>query len=130
MKRVLTDERGIICDVVNPGEEFEVHEDLGPWKDCITPDVEASWTLHDDGTATDEWLADARSDAGVYKRFIFARTVSYGSIGEQLDMIYKDMKNGTTEWVDKVDAIKAEIPKVERPAEVDTPEDYIPPVHL
>ena len=32
--------------------------------------------------------------------------------GEQFGMIYDDMKNGTTTWIDWQDVIKTEIPKV------------------
>jgi hypothetical protein len=35
----------------------------------------------------------------------------YASIGDQLDMQYKDAVNGTTTWKDHVTAVKAKYPK-------------------
>ena len=35
------------------------------------------------------------------------RKISYGDIGEQLDMQYKDALNGTTTWKDHIAAVKA-----------------------
>ena len=42
-----------------------------------------------------------------------ARTTDtiYASIGDQLDMMYKDAVNGTTTWKDHVAAVKAKYPK-------------------
>jgi hypothetical protein len=39
------------------------------------------------------------------------RIAGYGSIGDQLDMQYKDALNGTTTWVDHIAAVKAANPK-------------------
>lgn len=35
----------------------------------------------------------------------------YPSIGDQLDMIYKDMKSNTQNWINTIDAIKSAHPK-------------------
>ena len=35
----------------------------------------------------------------------------YASIGDQLDMQYKDLINGTTTWKDHIAAVKAKYPK-------------------
>ena len=39
------------------------------------------------------------------------RAVAYPSVGDQLDMIYKDMKNSTTTHAEAVEAIKTKFPK-------------------
>ena len=39
------------------------------------------------------------------------RITAYPSTGDQLDMIYKDMKNSTTTHADAVEAIKTKYPK-------------------
>ena len=39
------------------------------------------------------------------------RKAAYLSVGEQLDMLYWDMKNGTTAFIDHRDAVKAAHPK-------------------
>ena len=41
------------------------------------------------------------------------RVVGYGSLGDQLDMMYWDNVNGTTTWQDHIAAVKAEFPKPE-----------------
>ena len=39
------------------------------------------------------------------------RVKAYGSIGNQLDMQYRDLVNGTTEWKDHIAKVKSDIPK-------------------
>ena len=39
------------------------------------------------------------------------RAVSYPSVGDQLDMIYKDMKNSITTHAEAVEAVKTKFPK-------------------
>ena len=50
----------------------------------------------------------AEYDAQAYAR---SRASSYDSIGNQLDMIYKDNLNGTTTHKDAVEAVKTKWPK-------------------
>ena len=45
--------------------------------------------------------------------YIQARQESYRSIGDQLDMQYKDAVNGTTTWKDHVAQVKSDNPKPE-----------------
>ena len=47
-------------------------------------------------------------DANQYQR---DRVSEYPPIGDQLDMIYKDMKNGTTSHAEAVEAVKTKYPK-------------------
>ena len=47
-------------------------------------------------------------DAQEYAR---KRQAEYPPIGDQLDMIYKDMKNGTSTHADAVEAVKSKYPK-------------------
>ena len=39
------------------------------------------------------------------------REVRYEEMGNQFEMMYDDAKNGTTVWIDAIDAIKAAVPK-------------------
>ena len=39
------------------------------------------------------------------------RIHAYGSIGDQLDMQYRDLVNDTTEWKDHIAKVKSDIPK-------------------
>ena len=50
----------------------------------------------------------AEYDANQYQR---NRASEYPPIGDQLDMIYKDMKNGTTTHAEAVEAVKTKYPK-------------------
>ena len=50
----------------------------------------------------DEWNSQA------YSR---NRKAEYPSTGDQMDMIYKDNKNGTTTHADAVEAVKTKWPK-------------------
>jgi hypothetical protein len=43
--------------------------------------------------------------------YVEARLEAYPSIGDQLDMLYKDMQNGTTNWQDLITQIKTDNPK-------------------
>jgi len=50
----------------------------------------------------------AEYDSQEYAR---KRAVAYPSVGDQLDMIYKDMKNSTTTHAEAVEAVKTKFPK-------------------
>ena len=41
----------------------------------------------------------------------YQRDRNYSSVGEQLDMIYWDKKNGTKKWEEAIDKVKADHPK-------------------
>jgi hypothetical protein len=43
--------------------------------------------------------------------YIEARQEAYGSIGDQLDMQYKDILNDTTTWKDHIAQVKSDHPK-------------------
>ena len=47
------------------------------------------------------------------ENFKLLRRFEYPAIAEQLDMLYWDMVNGTTEWKDTITKIKESIPKQE-----------------
>tara|TARA_B100000131_G_scaffold101892_1_gene98920 strand:- start:70 stop:387 length:318 start_codon:yes stop_codon:yes gene_type:complete len=52
----------------------------------------------------------ANYDANQYQR---DRAIAYPSIQEQLDMIYWDKKNGTKNWEEAINKVKADNPKPE-----------------
>ena len=67
-------------------------------------------------------LTDAEYDEFITRRaenywdsyqydYIDARQIAYGSIGDQLDMQYKDLVDGTTTWKDHIAQVKADNPK-------------------
>ncbi len=55
-------------------------------------------------------LANSKWDAQQFG-YIQARQEAYGSIGDQLDMQYKDAVNGTTTWKDHIATVKSDNPK-------------------
>ncbi len=82
-------------------EAFEVHSDW-QWVDCSDDCKVGSTFKAGVFTAPPEPPGPAYDDK---------RRKAYPSVGDQLDMIYKDMKNSTTAHADAVEAIKAKYPK-------------------
>ena len=68
---------------------------------------------------TDDDYAQAKIDLANNKwneqqyGYIDNRLEAYGSIADQLDMMYWDNVNGTTTWKDHIAQVKTEFPKVE-----------------
>lgn len=101
-----------ICDIRPVGEEFEVHTDF-QWVDV--PD---GTTTHDtynpDGTITKFDVLQVPGFAeNAYK---VARTIAYTGIGEQLDMLYKELQTTGTisnsgPWATHIASVKSIIPK-------------------
>ena len=61
----------------------------------------------------DEWAENERArqldvEANGYKT---DRKIAYGSIADQLDMMYWDAVNGTTNWQDHIAQVKSDNPK-------------------
>ncbi len=53
----------------------------------------------------------ALDDAAAAIKYKSDRAEAFASVGDQLDMQYKDAVNGTTTWKDHVAAVKAKYPK-------------------
>lgn len=64
-------------------------------------------------TVREQSDADTIVDAYKAGRFDYLDKRVYPSVGDQLDMIYWDNINGTTEWRDAITAIKDANPKPE-----------------
>jgi hypothetical protein len=110
MKKALMSIQGYVHQIVDPGEDFEIY--CGPdatiqWVDA-PDDITIDWTL--------EWSPSANQMVWVKRDKVYtdpetARKVAYGDVGAQLDMLYKDMVNGTNFWQDHIASVKASIPK-------------------
>ena len=103
-KKCLVDYRGFIPDVVEPGDEFEVYQgDDSPlrWVTCDDDAVTNLWVLYNGEffPTTDRLERNQQ----------MKRKVEYGSIEDQMDMMYWDQVNGTTTWRDHVSSVKANI---------------------
>ena len=81
--------------------EFEVHESL-VWMDC-SDDCREGWLL-ENGTLTAP-PPEPEKDYGE------KRSKAYPSVGDQLDMMMKDKRDGTTTHQTACEAVKAEFPK-------------------
>lgn len=107
MKRVLLDYRGLINEVVEVGAEFPVYdgEDAAmKWVLCPHDDVTGLWHYSEG-----QWVAPHQK---IDYDQNMKRKIAYGDIGEQLDMLYHDIKNGNLEngeWVKNVENVKANI---------------------
>lgn len=115
MKKALISnlEPGRVCDVVEVGQEFETTVDFY-WVDC--PDD--TLTSHTYNQETGEFKAFNVLEQEDFIRdgYKVARAIAYGSIGNQLDMIYKEIAaTGTVSadgaWATMVADVKATIPK-------------------
>lgn len=113
MKRALVRADGFITDIVEEGEEFEIYTGPGAsmkWMD-IPDDATNMWKLE-----LGEWIPDF-----VHHDPETLRIVAYGDPGEQLSMIYNDIKNGTLnqegEFFKHIKNVKETMPKVEYDAD-------------
>jgi hypothetical protein len=114
MKRALLhiQEPGRICEVVDLGQEFEVHENF-IWVD-VPDDTTTADTYNENGTIT---KFDPISVPGfVEQGYKVARQIAYTGLGDQLDMLFKEiMATGTISnsgpWATHIASVKAMIPK-------------------
>jgi hypothetical protein len=115
MKRALitSNEPGRICEVVDSGNEFEVHNAFS-WVDV--PDDTTTNDIYnaDTGEITklQPWEVPGFAEDG----YRVARQIGYGGIGDQLDMLFKEvMATGTISntgaWATHISGIKSTIPK-------------------
>jgi hypothetical protein len=110
----LIDSRNILSQKMQPGNEFEVHPSF-KWID-VDDAAQVGWSYDPaTGLVTDPAIAYAATPQGARNIMVEARLAAYGPIGEQLDMIYKDMMNGTTTWKDRITAAKLATPSVPAP---------------
>ena len=110
-KMCLVDYRGFIEQIVEPGEEFEIY---------TGSDAKIKWVLSASDDVTLDWIMKdgAFVERTRHTSYAVQRQVAYGSIGDQLDMLYKDQVNGTTTFRDHVAAVKAA-----NPAPADEPDN-------
>ena len=78
------------------GEEYTMEDG---WKVIYTGDVDVVAEVE---------AAKINEENTQYQKY---RAGSYPSVGDQLDMIYKDNKNSTTTHADAVEAVKTKYPK-------------------
>jgi len=104
---------GRICDIVQAGNEFEVHSDF-------------EWVDLPDGTETQDRYFISNSSVVKFNildipgyaenAYKVARAIAYTEIGNQLDMLYKELRStgtisNTGPWATHVASVKTAIPK-------------------
>jgi hypothetical protein len=105
-------EPGRICDVVQPGQEFEVHDNFS-WVDV--PDGTTNIdTYNPDGTVTK--FDPIKSPGFAENAYKIARQIQYGDLGNQLDMLWHELNTSgnistTGTWFQHIASAKANIPK-------------------
>jgi len=115
MKKALISYQGWVSQIVEPGEDYEIYN--GPdatiqWIDA--PDeITLDWTL--EWSPTQEQMVWVERD-GPFTDNGVARSVAYGQVGAQLDMIYHElMETGTLSangpWAQHISNVKSVIPK-------------------
>lgn len=122
MKRALIDSgNSRVIQVVNIGEEFEVHNKLY-WVDC--PDDADTFYLYDPEELTFEDPHAASKDefGNPVEPFNMQRMRAYPPAGDQMDMLWKEIKETGSisvdgAWFKSIQAVKDGIPK---------PTDYDP----
>lgn len=105
-------EPGRICEVVEPGNEFEVHENF--WWVDVPNDTTPADKYNDNGTIT---KFDPTALPGFAENaYKIARNLAYKSHGDQLDMLFHELNttgtiSNTGPWFTHIASVKANIPK-------------------
>jgi|9_EtaG_2_1085328.scaffolds.fasta_scaffold00137_2 hypothetical protein len=94
--------------------------------DLYQKDGTAKFLMWEDPTGSDppsweELSLQVRKDFATWEYYEYARKREelYGDIGDQLDMLYHDIKSGNLQngnWIKLIDSVKEEIKKPESPA--------------
>lgn len=115
MKKALlhSAEIGRVCEVVESGQEFEVSSEFS-WIDC--PDDVISSHTYDPITETFKAFDILTMPGFAENAYKIARSIAYTDVGNQLDMLYKEITatgsisiNGP--WMTHIATVKANIPK-------------------
>ena len=115
MKRALLHsfEVGRVCEVVAIGQEFEVSPEFS-WIDC--PDDVVSSHTYDPTTETFKAFDILSTPGFTENAYKVARAIAYTDVGNQLDMLYKEITaTGSISvdgpWMTHIALVKATIPK-------------------
>lgn len=115
MKRALihNQEPGRICELVNEGQDFEVHENF-MWVDV--PDDTTIEDLYNQETGEITKFDPLLIPGFTEHAYKVARSIAYTGVGDQLDMLFKELQaTGTISnsgpWATHIASVKAAIPK-------------------
>lgn len=109
---ISTLENNRIAEVRKDSEIFDVYKTF-KWVDC--PDECTTMWTYD--SANNEFIPNRKYDEYFEKEgYKLARVIAYKNIGEQLDMLYRELKDKGSidingEWFAHIENVKASIPK-------------------
>ena len=100
---IVNKENGTLTDIVDDTDKFEIYDAAdAAFKWCEVPD-DASY----DHAMINGVLVHKSDNEDLRTLAIVERGIAYGPVGDELDMIYRDQVNGTTEYKDHVANVKA-----------------------
>ena len=129
MKKALMDIQGTIGQIEEPGDDFEIYngdDATIQWVDA-PDDVQLDWTL--------EWSPAQETMVWVERDTPFtdpeiARKIAYGDVGDQLDMIYKEIAaegsiSASGPWASHIAGVKSTFAAVPARDEAVTEEEQM-----
>lgn len=115
MKKALIhiNEPGRICDIVDSGQEFEVHPSFS-WVDV--PDDTTTADSYNQETGEITKFDPLAIPGFVEQGYKVARSIAYKGLGDQLDMLFKELQatgtiSNTGPWATHIASVKEAIPK-------------------
>ena len=100
---IINKDNGTLTDICDAADKFEIYEGA---------DAAFKWCEVPDDTTYDHAMINGvivhKSDNEDLRTLAIVETgIAYGPVGDELDMIYRDQVNGTTEYKDHVANVKA-----------------------
>ncbi len=100
---IVNGENGSLSDICDEADKFEIYEG---------PDAKMRWMEVPDDTTYEHLMVNGvvihRSEQeDLREGAVVDRMIAYGDIGEQMDMMFRDARDGTTTWKDHVASVKA-----------------------
>ena len=100
---IVNKDNGTLTDICDAADKFEIYEGA---------DANFKWIEVPDDTTYDHSMINGvavhKSDNEDLRELaVVERMIAYGAVGDELDMLYRDQKNGTTEFKDHIDNVKA-----------------------
>ena len=100
---IINKDNGTLTDICDAADKFEIYEGAdAAFKWCEVPDD----TTYDHAMINGV-IVHKSDNEDLRTLAIVERGIAYGPVGDELDMIYRDQVNGTTEWKDHVANVKA-----------------------
>ena len=118
MRKALIDKRfWEVAQIVNSeAETFETTDDF-KWVDCPNDRVEDAWFYDDNANEFTDPHATTRDEFGnPVEPFAMQRMRSYPPVGDQMDMLYKEIQatgkiSANGEWFQSIKFVKDNVPK-------------------